>query len=40
MFYEDITLEDCYNNSDVCDFICDGDYKCVEIIYKSRKGDK
>lgn len=33
MFYKDITLEDCYNNSDVCEFICDGDMKIVDIIY-------
>ena len=36
MFYADITLEDCYNNNDVCDFICDGDSKTVDIIYKGK----
>lgn len=36
MFYADITLEDCYNNYDVCDFICDGDSKTVDIIYKGK----
>lgn len=33
MFYKDITLEDCYDNADVCEFVCDGDNKIVGITY-------
>ena len=42
MFYEDITLEDCYKNSDICDFECDGDMKVVDITYsgKVKEGEK
>ena len=36
MMYEEITLEDCYNNCDVCDFVCDGDWMLVDIIYKAK----
>ena len=36
MFYEDITLEDCYKNSDICDFECDGDSKVVDITYRGK----
>ena len=43
MLYDEITLEDCYENNDVCDFICDGDSKIVDITYKGkdkRDGDR
>ena len=43
MFYENITLEDCYNNCDVCEFVCDGDSKIVAITYirkDKRNGDR
>ena len=39
MFYQDITLEDCYKNSDICDFECDGDSKAVDITYRGKVKD-